>query len=100
MSQVATKFKYVVTLNVEHFCGKRRTATPEGIRRRGLSAIRQFKKAVTAVSLLVEFSDGPATITEDNAILTLSCDHWISNAVRVIPGVLILERAPVRRLPR
>ena len=107
MSQMPVNWKYVVTLDVEHFCGKRRTVTIDGIRRRGERAIRRFKKDLTAHMKRqgwsmdkVTFSDVPATIIEAHAIVTVSCDHWVSNHVRNVPGVASMERAPVRRLKR
>jgi hypothetical protein len=107
MSQMPVKWKYVVTLDVEHFCGKRRTVTTDGIQRRGIRAIRKFKKDLAAHLKrqgwsmdVVQFSDVPAIIIEAHAIVTVTCDHWVSNHVRNVAGVASMERAPVRRIPR
>jgi hypothetical protein len=84
------KLAFIVTLNVRHYCGKRRATARDAIARRNARAIKAFKKDVAVLlQLLGRPADDLTVDSEQDYIATvmLRCSQQVADLLKAHPGV-------------
>ena len=101
MSQMPLQLRFLVTLNVEHFCGKRRTVSVEGLHRRAVRAVSKFNSQLPSFIQQQHLNPQSAVVdmpgkslvsfTQDTAVFSLRAELLTANNIRNMPGVKSVE---------